>query len=186
MNGQRILVAGVGNIFLGDDAFGIEVIERLAQRNLPPEVRVVDFGIRGLDLAYALLDGYEAVILVDASPRGGLPGTLYVLEPALEEVSCARAAGPLVEPHHMDPVKVLRLAAAMGGQVGRLLVVGCEPTPADAAEDIWLGLSDPVRQVLDEAVLLVESLVARLLQHADLEARPNTLISEKEVGKCRD
>src|SRR5262249_6859554 len=107
MSRQRILVAGVGNIFLGDDAFGVEVIERLAQRNLSPEVRVVDFGIRGLDLTYALLDGYDVAILVDASPRGGSPGTLYVLEPALEESPKAGDAGALVEPHHMDPVKVM-------------------------------------------------------------------------------
>ena len=77
----RILIAGIGNIFLGDDAFGVEVARRLVRRRLPDGVRVVDFGIRGLDLTYALLDGYEAVILVDAAPRGGPPGTLYVLEP---------------------------------------------------------------------------------------------------------
>src|SRR3954462_334859 len=95
----RLLIAGVGNIFLGDDAFGVEVVQRLARRPLPEGIRVVDFGIRGLDLAYALLDGYEATILVDALPRGGPPGTLYVLEPELE-ASSSRAAGvPPIEAH---------------------------------------------------------------------------------------
>ena len=163
MTQPRILVAGVGNIFLGDDAFGVEVAQRLARRPLPDEVRVVDFGIRGLDLTYALLDGYEAVILVDAAPRGGPPGTLYVLEPD-RTAPPGRRTGVPIETHDMDPVKVLRLAAAMGGQVERLLLVGCEPaTPADV-EEMQAGLSDPVRAAVDEAVALIESLVARLLR----------------------
>jgi hydrogenase maturation protease len=163
MNRPRVLVAGVGNIFLGDDAFGAEVAQRLTRRPLPDGVRVVDFGIRGLDLTYALLDGYEAVILVDATPRGGRPGTLYVLEPD-RGVPEAQGAGLLVQTHGMDPVKVLRLAAAMGGQVDRLFLVGCEPTPLDEAEETPMGLSEPVRAAVDEAVSLVESLVARLLR----------------------
>jgi len=160
MSTPRILVAGVGNIFLGDDAFGVEVVRRLAQRPLPASVRVVDFGIRGLDLAYALLDGYDGVVLVDAAPRGGPPGALYVIEPD----AAAAEAGAAVEPHGMDPVKVLRLAAAMGGRVGRLLVVGCEPAaPAETVEEMQAGLSGPVAAAVDEAVRLVESLVAQLL-----------------------
>src|SRR5689334_8572384 len=116
MSVPRILVAGIGNIFLGDDAFGVEVAQRLARRAWPEGVRVVDFGIRGLDLAYALLDGYDAAILVDAAPRGGPPGSLYVIEPSeggpagQDEVG----AGTLIEGHGMDPVKVLRLVAALG------------------------------------------------------------------------
>src|SRR2546425_12435722 len=121
MTRPSILVAGVGNIFLGDDAFGVEVAQRLLRRELPDEVRVVDFGIRGLDLTYALLDGYETVILVDATSRGGPPGTLYVIEP--ERDGTAGAEGEPLETHNLDPVKVLRLAASMGGQVGRLLLV---------------------------------------------------------------
>src|SRR3954453_4709901 len=126
MNRPRVLIAGVGNIFLGDDAFGVEVAPRLARGALPDGVQVVDFGIRGLDLAYALLDGYEAVILVDAAPRGGLPGTLYVIEPDCEPQAETPGAG-LMEAHGMDPVKVLRLVDSMGGKVDRLVVVGCEP-----------------------------------------------------------
>jgi len=164
LNCPRILVAGVGNIFLGDDAFGVEVAQRLLQRRLPEPVRVVDFGIRGLDLVYALLDGYEAVILVDALPRGEQPGTLYVLEPDPAESSTPPGADLLMETHNLDLAKVLRLATALGGQVQRLLVVGCEPEPAGEAEEMRLEMSDPVRAAVDEAVLLVESLVARLLR----------------------
>ena len=139
MSVDRILIAGIGNIFFGDDAFGSEVAERLLRRPQPEGVRVVDFGIRGLDLAYTLLNQYEAVILVDAVPRGGQPGTLYVLEP---EKPTADTPDSLVEAHGMDPVKVLRLASAMGGQLGRVLLVGCEPhTPADP-DDMQLEMSD--------------------------------------------
>jgi hydrogenase maturation protease len=160
MSTPRILIAGVGNIFLGDDAFGVEVVRRLLPRPWPEGVRVVDFGIRGLDLTYALLDGHDAVILVDALPRGGPPGTLYVLEP-----EAGGAGGDLSpEAHALDPAKVLRLVEAMGGQVKRLLVVGCEPgTPADV-EEMCQGLSAPVAAAVDEAVALVESLVAKLLR----------------------
>jgi hydrogenase maturation protease len=159
----RLLIAGVGNIFLGDDAFGVEVVQRLARWSQPDGVRVVDFGIRGLDLAYALLDDYDAVILVDAVPRGDRPGTLYVLEIDPPEVS---ATGPelLIEAHHMDPVKVLRLATSLGGKVRRLFLVGCEPEPPAAPEDMQMGLSAPVQAAVDEAISLVEGLAERLLR----------------------
>jgi hydrogenase maturation protease len=164
MSGPRILIAGVGNIFLGDDAFGVEVARRLAGRRLPDGVRVVDFGIRGLDLVYALLDGYDAVILVDAVPRGGPPGTLYVLEPAVGEPPEPIGAPVAFEAHALDPAKVLRLATTLGGQVGHLLLVGCEPgTPAEV-EEMCQGLSTPVAAAVDEAVPLVESLVTKLLR----------------------
>lgn len=156
INTPRVLVAGVGNIFLGDDAFGVEVARRLLARPQPQGVRVADFGIRGLDLTYALLDGYEAVVILDAAPRGGSPGTLYVIEP-----DAPAGAGPVaVEGHNLDPARVLALAAALGARVRRLLVVGCEP---DRCEDFADGLSVPVRAAVDEAVGLVESLVERLL-----------------------
>jgi len=167
MKRPSILVAGIGNIFLGDDAFGVEVVRRLARRELPEQVRVVDFGIRGLDLTYALLDGYEAVILVDAVPRGEVPGTLFVLEPTRGEAVESAA----IEAHSMDPVKVLRLAEAMGGRVECLLLVGCEPAPADDEEDMREGLSAPARASVDEAVRLIESLVARLLQGETIVAK---------------
>ena len=177
MNRPRLLIAGIGNIFLGDDAFGVEVAQRLARRPLPEAVRVVDFGIRGLDLTYALLDGYEAVILIDAMPRGGAPGTLYVLEP---ERGDTENPGVSIEMHRLDPVKVLQLAATMGAKVERLLVVGCEPATSDD-EDMRDGLSEPVRLAVDEAIPLIESLAARLLQGERFEANETRIHSLKEV-----
>jgi hydrogenase maturation protease len=168
MKRPRILVAGVGNIFLGDDAFGVEVVRRLAQRELPEEVYVVDFGIRGIDLTYALLDDYDTVILVDATPRGGPPGTVYLVEPARDGPPEEEAAGLLVETHNLDPLKVLRLAAALGSEVVRLLLVGCEPAPCDV-DEMQDGLSEPVREAVDEAVGLIEGLVARLLRGEEIE-----------------
>jgi hydrogenase maturation protease len=154
----RLLVAGIGNIFLGDDAFGVEVVQRLARRALPPSVRVVDFGIRGFDLACALLERYDAVILVDAMPRGQAPGTLYVLEPEVDESDC----DPLIEMHSLDPVKVVRVARSLGAPSHSLFVVGCEPANA-RSDDMQAGLSEPVQRSLDEAVTLVEELALRLL-----------------------
>jgi hydrogenase maturation protease len=176
----RVLIAGVGNIFLGDDGFGVAVAQRLARRELPAGARAVDFGIRGLDLAYALLEPYEAVILVDAAPRGGPPGTLYVLEPGP-----APAEGPAaVDAHDLTPERVLRLAAALGGPPQRLLVVGCEPGPAGDAEDVPEGLSAPVLAAVDEAARLVEALAARLLG-GDAAACGVETIPGKEVRTCR-
>jgi hydrogenase maturation protease len=185
MSQPRVLVACVGNIFFGDDAFGVEVARDLCRRAQPEGVRVVDFGIRSIDLTYALLDGYEAVILVDAVPRGGPPGTLYVINPDLQESIDPESAG-IVETHGMDPVKVLRLASAYGGHVERLLVVGCEPmTPRDA-DEMQAGLSEPVRAAVGEAVVLIESLVGRLLQGESIEALGNQSAPETEVQTCRD
>ncbi|MGH8593660.1 MAG: hydrogenase maturation protease [Gammaproteobacteria bacterium] len=116
MTDKGVLVAGIGNVFLGDDAFGVEVAQRLSQRQLPQGVRVADFGIRGMDLSYALLDGFDQAILVDTRQQGGPPGTLYVIEPELEDK--ADDADPqdlLISPHDMDPGKVLRIVKAMGG-----------------------------------------------------------------------
>jgi hydrogenase maturation protease len=160
VNAPRILVAGIGNIFLGDDAFGVEVARRLVARRLPDGVRAADFGIRGLDLAYALLEGWDTAILVDAVARGQSPGTLFVLEPQPDPADGAGPAASLIEAHSMDPAKVLRLVRAMGGRVGRMLVVGCEPAPL-APDEMSMEISGPVQASLDEAVTLVESLVAR-------------------------
>lgn len=182
MNRPRILVAGIGNIFLSDDAFGVEVAQRLARRQLPEEVRVVDFGIRGLDLTYALLDGYETVLLVDAVPHGGSPGTLYVLEPERE----ATPGDVAIDAHGMDPVKVLRLVEAMGGRVDRLLLIGCEPAQVAEYEDMQPGLSEAVRASVDEAVRLIESLIARLLRGEDIESIEGPISPLKEVPPCRE
>jgi hydrogenase maturation protease len=157
----RILIAGIGNIFLGDDAFGVEAVKRLAARNLPKAVRVADFGIRGFDLVYALQDGYETTILVDACPNGQPPGTVFVIEPDLNPADAAEQQG-VVETHGMNPVNVIRMAKAMSAPLKRLLVVGCEPESL-GGEEGQMGLSGPVQAALDEAVRVIESLVSRIL-----------------------
>lgn len=157
---ERILIAGIGNIFMGDDAFGCEVARRLAARALPDCVRVVDFGIRGFDLAYALMDGPAVTVFVDATPRGGEPGTLYTIEPDLEELDGAQTM--MVETHGMNPMKVLGMVKSMGGEFKRILLVGCEPQTF-GPEEGHMGLSEPVEAAVDEAVRVVESLVEKLL-----------------------
>lgn len=165
----RILVAGIGNIFLGDDGFGCEVIRRLAGRTLPDNVRVVDFGIRGFDLAYALLDGYDATIFVDATSRGGEPGTLYTIEPDLDEIESIESNGAMIETHGMNPMKVLSMVKSMGGEFKKILLVGCEPATF-GPEEGQMGLSEPVEVAVDDAVRIVESLVTRVLDEAATQA----------------
>ena len=157
-----ILVAGIGNIFLGDDAFGVEVVRRMAGLKLPAGVRVSDFGIRGFDLAYALQDGYETTILVDACPHGQAPGTLYVIAPDLKVLDDPEAPQATIEAHAMNPMNVLRMARAMNIELKNVLLVGCEPETL-GGEEGQMGLSAPVEAAVDEAVKLVESLVNRIL-----------------------
>ena len=159
---MSILVAGIGNIFFGDDAFGVEVARRMALRSLPPDVRVVDFGIRGYDLAYALMDRPDLTLLVDAVPHGGTPGTLYTIEPDIDGDDLEPAA---VEAHGLHPANVLRLVRAMGGDCGRVLVIGCEPGVVEC--DGRIGLSAPVEAAVDEAVAMIESIVAAELNVSD-------------------
>jgi hydrogenase maturation protease len=155
---RRVLVAGIGNVFFGDDGFGCEVARRLAGAVLPAGVDVVDFGIRGMDLAYALAS-YDAVVLVDAAPRGEAPGTLSLVEPKLD------AGEPAIETHAMDPVRVLRLARELG-RVPPTLLLACEPARADS-EDVVVELSPPVRAAVDEAVQLLRPLLEELLQEGE-------------------
>jgi hydrogenase maturation protease len=163
---ERILVAGIGNVFLGDDGFGVALAERLARRALPPGVEVVDFGIRGMDLAYALGEGYSVVVLLDAAPTGQAPGTLSLIEPEIEAVE------PTLDAHGMDPVKVLALAKALGGPLPRTLVVACAPQTVMTGDedDVVAELSAPVRAAVDDGVQFVESLL-RELTHK--EVRPS-------------
>ncbi len=163
---MRILVAGIGNIFHGDDAFGVEVAQRLLRRSLPAEVRVVDFGIRGFDLTYALLDGPGLVILVDATSRDGPPGTLYTIE--IDPHAPVGLDGPniSVATHGMNPMRVLQLAQSMGGCNSRMLLVGCQPETLGSEEEGQMGLSDTVAAVVDAAADVVEKLAREFLQEA--------------------
>jgi hydrogenase maturation protease len=154
---RRILVAGIGNVFMADDGFGVAVAEKLGASELPPGVDVVDFGIRGMDLVFALGEGYDAAVFIDAVPRGEPPGTLFVIEPQLGELE-----GPVtLDAHGMDPVKVLALAGQLGPVPERILVVGCEPQVQmnGDEEDLVGDLSAPVAAAIDEAARLVESVV---------------------------
>jgi len=162
MSEVRILVAGIGNIFLGDDAFGCEVLKRLNMRAWPENVRMFDFGIRGFDLSYALLDGYDLTILVDASPRGDAPGTVYVIEPDLREFEAVDSDAMIVQTHGMDPLKVLTMVKSMGGELNKLILVGCEPETFGPEEGL-IGLSEVVEAGVPEAVKIIESLVAKQL-----------------------
>jgi len=160
----RILVAGVGNIFLGDDAFGVEVVRRLASGPLPPGTVVRDFGVRGFDLACALQDGYDAVVLVDATRRGGPAGSLYVIEPQCGPTSATSAHTEALQPHALTPAEVFRLVQAMGGRLPPLRLVGCEPATFGADREGEVGLSEPVREAVGGAVRLVVAVVEELRQ----------------------
>jgi len=155
-----ILVACVGNIFLGDDGFGVEVARRLALKKLPMEVTVKDFGIRGFDLAYALMESPDLTILVDACSRGYQPGTVFLLEPDPVQ----EGQTPAFEPHGMNPMNVLKMVKSLGGTPGRVLIVGCEPAELGSDDDGQLGLSEPVEAAVEEAISLIESLVSKVLE----------------------
>ncbi|MGA8551953.1 MAG: hydrogenase maturation protease [Stellaceae bacterium] len=167
----RILVAGIGNIFDGDDGFGVEVARRLGLRPLPASVTVADFGVRGIDLTYALLDDCEAAVLVDTARRGEPPGTISIVEPQLP------AADPdpedlLLPLHDLDPAKVLRVVALLGGTCRRILLVACEPPTFGDDGDGVIGLSEPVGAALDQAVATVEELIAELAAELAMPAEP--------------
>lgn len=166
MTNSRILIACIGNIFLGDDGFGVEVARRLAGRPLPPEVILKDFGIRGFDLTYALLEPYKLVVLVDACPRGGQPGDVYLIEPDPAGTNVPR---PL-EAHAMNPMSVLEAVKSMGGPPNRILLVGCEPADLGSDEEGRLGLSEPVAAAIDQAICMIETLVSKARDGEPVEA----------------
>jgi hydrogenase maturation protease len=169
----RTLVACLGNIFLSDDGFGVEVARRLARESLPEGVRVTDYGIRGMHLAYDLAEGFDTTILVDSAQRGDAPGTVYLIEPepatpaegqdtpadGADDAALARIS--LFNAHGMQPDLVLSLAGSLGGDAGRVLVVGCEPATLEEG----IGLSAPVTAAVDEAVAMITRLVTTS-QHA--------------------
>lgn len=156
----NILVAGVGNIFMGDDGFGCEVARRLAERSLPEGTRLVDFGIRGIDLTYALMDDYDGAIIIDTAQRDEAPGTVTVVIPEAAVVNSANPEDLMLEPHSLNPAKVLRFVEAMGGGTKNLVLVACEPQTF-GGDDGAMGLSPVVAGAVDEAVATVERLVGQ-------------------------
>ncbi|MFE7312492.1 hydrogenase maturation protease [Streptomyces sp. NPDC057555] len=176
----RTLIAGVGNIFLGDDGFGVETVRALGEHALPEGAELVDSGIRGVDLAYRMLDGYDSVLLVDAAARGGTPGSLYLLDATDPADSTTGPGATPLDAHHMTPDAVLALLGTLSAGTGarrpeRVLVVGCEP--ADTAEGI--GLSAPVAAAVETAVRLVLRLVG-----ADEPAPVPTDTTERNTTPC--
>ncbi len=163
MREGRILVAGIGNVFLGDDGFGVEVVARLRERPHSTDIDIADFGIRGFDLAYALMEDYEAAILIDALPLGKKPGTVHVLEPEVD----ALAGVALIDSHSMNPMEVFKHVKQLGGKLPRTLIVGCEPASfgSDAGR---MSLSRPVRAAVTKAVDVVETLLQRLSQKEEV------------------
>ena len=162
MPDPKILIAGLGNIFNSDDGFGVEVIRKLGERSLPDGVTVVDFGIRSFDLTFALVDGYQAAILVDALQRNELPGTLYLFEPSLEDTE--QLMPVTMEGHALHPAQVLKLAKLYGTLPEKIFVVGCEPQVMAFSDEGQIGLSPPVKANLQEAVVLIETLILKLQQ----------------------
>ena len=154
-----ILVAAVGNLWLGDDGFAGEVAKRLRERGVPEDVAVADFGTGGLDLAYEVMRGYDALVLVDVSRQRGEPGTLYVMEVDPDTIEAGIEDGAMIDPHGMDPQTVLRFVKATGGWPGKVVVVACEP---EQVEEVSLGLSPRVEAVVDRAVDLVVETVEEL------------------------
>jgi hydrogenase maturation protease len=166
---KQILVAGVGNAWLQDDAFGGECARRLEARGAPDGVTVMDFGTGGLDLAYEIMRGYDALVLLDASRQGEAPGTLYVLEPDMEQLARPIEDGEAIDPHGMDPQSVLRFVGAIGGFSGRVVVIGCEPGEVD---DVGLGLTPAVEAAVDRALALVLETLEEL--RSDAAYQPDT------------
>jgi hydrogenase maturation protease len=154
-----ILVAAVGNLWLGDDGFAGEVAKRLRARELPGDVAVADFGTGGLDLAYEVMRGYEALVLVDVSRQGGKPGTLYVMEVDPDAIETGIEDGAQIDPHGMDPETVLRFVKATGGWPGQVVVIACEP---EQVEEVGIGLTRSVAAAVEDAADLVAQTVEEL------------------------
>jgi hydrogenase maturation protease len=165
----KVLVAGIGNIFFSDDGFGVEVANRLRGREMPPGVKVEEFGIRGIHLAYELLDGYDALVLIDALPMGEAPGTVALIEPDPPEPVAEQEWGddvaPTLDAHGMSPAVVLSMLAGLGGTVGRIVVVGCQPAELEDG----IGLSAVVAAAVDPAVAAVFEVLNEICVSAEKE-----------------
>ncbi|HLY71530.1 MAG TPA: hydrogenase maturation protease [Puia sp.] len=153
---KRVMIAGVGNLFMKDDAFGVEVVKKMMQKEFPEGVEIKDFGTGGLKLAYDLMKGYDGLILLDASKRGGSPGTLYVIEPDEKEFQSSLEEGDTIDPHGGDPLTVLRFVKAFGSWPAKVMIVACEPASTDEFE---MGLSDSVKASVDKAIEFVNEII---------------------------
>jgi hydrogenase maturation protease len=160
----EVLIAGIGNIFQGDDAFGVAVVQKLGAKSLPENVRVMDIGIRSVDLAFALLDEYELTILIDATPRGGAPGTLYTIEITPDDIPAENDEALMVNSHGLDPVRVLMLARSMGARFKKILLIGCEPLVVEHDETGHIGLSAEIAAAVEPAVEAVRQLLEEFTQ----------------------
>jgi hydrogenase maturation protease len=160
---KRILVAGIGNAWMGDDGFGGEVVKRLGQTELPKGVAVMDFGTGGLNLAYEVMNGYDALLILDISEQGGVPGTLYVIEADEDSIQGSIEDGETINPHGMDPKTMLRFVKSIGAWPGKVLVIACEP---QTVAEIGFQLSESVAGALEPAVDLVLKTIAELQDDA--------------------
>jgi hydrogenase maturation protease len=161
---MKVLIAGIGNVFLGDDGFGVETVRRLCSRSLPKDVWVKDFGLRGFDLACSISGEWDLVILVDAVHRSEAPGSVYVIE--LDTTSALETGGPDLEPHGLDPRRAIQLAGIIGTVSARLMLVGCEPAFVGGDDGLW-GLSAPVENAVEVAITTIERIVSRLASKQD-------------------
>jgi hydrogenase maturation protease len=166
---RKILVAGVGNAWMGDDGFGSEVVKRLEQVELPRGVLVLDFGTGGLKLAYEVMRGYDALMLLDISQQGGPPGTLYVIEADEDSVDGTLEEGSSINPHGMDPMTMLRFVKSLGAWPGKVVVIACEP---GTVAEIGFALSESVAGAVEPAVKLVLETIAELQTDAAYQANP--------------
>lgn len=159
---MKILITGIGNIFLGDDGFGCEVIRRLKLETLPEGVAAVDFGVRGYDLAFALTDDYDAVILVDATSRGEPAGTVYLME--LDPSQSGELEQSAADAHGLNPVSVIQMARSFGGVKGKLYLTACEPEILESA-DGRMGLSETVQRAVPRALETIAALLGELSEN---------------------
>lgn len=158
---KRVMIAGVGNMFMQDDGFGSAVIQKMLHKKFPEGVEIKDFGTGGLKLAYDLMQGYDALILLDASARGEQPGTLYRIEPDEKDFSTDLQQGGPIDPHGSDPVTVLRFVRSIGAWPGKVFIIACEP---ESIDDFAIGLSKAVTDSVDEAIKLTEEIVNEIYQ----------------------
>jgi len=165
---RSILIAGIGNAWLRDDGFGGAVARSLHEQTLPPAVSVMDAGTGGLDLAYEVMRGYDALVIVDVTQQGGSPGTLYVMEANEDSIPGAIEDGENINPHGMDPQTALRFLKTMGAWPGRVIVIGCEPSEI---QEMGWGLSEPVQASVPRAVGLVLETVQDLLSSTGAPVR---------------